>query len=271
MTKVILEKMKQLDRAIWNGVDMKAIHLPEALTAGPDHKFQPITEGDERAILERTGLVLPDSLKNTSALPDSTQKKPNDFNRIKNRELARKQIMEFARVQYNLKIQHLNLDSAITVYRKHAVRIYSDSLQNQLCISLKRQNDQILTRYNDSIVRLVNDSINRFVKTLQRYSQSDSVEVSIRSLSGKPAQLWLMNNKRSITRFYIKNVQNDSLAIRMMTLDKHDIGVAIDDDVTFSRLAQKQRRDIVFDKFTPDKKLSQIKKTYQNFIIFIKA
>jgi len=259
----ILEKMKQLDRAIWNGVDMKAIHLPEALTAGPDHKLQPITEGDERAILERTGLVLPDSLKNISALPDSTQKKPNDFNRIKNRELARKQIMEFARVQYNLKIQHLNLDSAITVYRKHAVRIYSDSLQNQLCISLKRQNDQILTRYNDSIVRLVNDSINRFVKTLQRYSQSDSVEVSIRSLSGKPAQLWLMNNKRSITRFYIKNVQNDSLAIRMMTLDKHDIGVAIDDDVTFSRLAQKQRRDIVFDKFTPDKKLSQIKKTFE--------
>ncbi len=259
----ILEKMKQLDRAIWNGVDMNAIHLPEALIVGPDHKFQPITEGDERAILERTEIVLPDSLKNTSALTDSTKHKANDFNRIKNRELERKQIMEEARVQYNLKIQLLNPDSVITVYRHNAVRIYSDSLQNQLYISLKRQNDQILTHYNDSIVRLVNDSINRFVKTLQRYTQSDSVEVSMRSLSGKPAQLWLRNNKRSITRFYIKNVQNDSLAIRMMTLDKHSIGVAIDDDVTFSRLAQKQRRDFVFDKFTPEKKLSKMKNRFE--------
>jgi len=258
----ILEKMKKLDRAIWNGVDMNAIHLPEALTVGPDHKLQPIAEGDEHAILERTGIILPDSLENLSAVPDSTRQKPDDFNRIKNLDLQRKQIMEEARVKYNLKIQKFNLDSAITVYRKHAVKVYSDSLQNQLYISLKRQNEQILTHYNDSIVRLVNDSINQFVKTLQRFAQNDSVSVVMRSLSGKPTQLWLRNNKRSITRFYIKNVQNDSLAIRMMTLDKHAIGIAIDDDVTFSRLAQKQRRDYVFEKFTPDKKLTKIHKRF---------
>jgi len=259
----ILEKMKQLDRAIWNGVDMNAIHLPEALIGGPDHKFQPIEVGDEHAILDRTGILLPDSLKNTSAVSDSNRQKPNDFNRIKNREKMRTQILEEARVRYNIKIQHLDLDSAINVYRKHAVRLYSDSLQNQLYISLKRQNEQILNRYNDSIVGLVNDSINRFVKTLQQFAQSDSVEISIRSLSGKPCQLWLRNNKRAITRFYIKNEQNDSLAIRMMTLDKHGIGVAIDDDVTFNRLAQKQRRDIVFEKITPEKKLSQMKKRFE--------
>lgn len=258
----ILEKMKKLDRAIWNGVDMNAIHLPEALTAGPDHKLQPIAEGDEHAILERTGIILPDSLENLSAVPDSTRQKPDDFNRIKNLDLQRKQIMEEARVKYNLKIQKFNLDSAITVYRQHAVKVYSDSLQNQLYISLKRQNEQILTHYNDSIVRLVNDSINRFVKTLQRFAQNDSVSVVIHSLSGKPAQLWLRNNKRSITRFYIKNEQNDSLAIRMMNLDKHAIGIAIDDDVTFTRLAQKQRRDFVFEKFTPDKKLTKIHKRF---------
>jgi len=258
----ILEKMKKLDRAIWNGIDMNAIHLPEALTVGPDHKLQPIAEGDEHAILERTGIILPDSLENLSAVPDSTRQKPDDFNRIKNLDLQRKQIMEEARVKYNLKIQKFNLDSAITVYRQHAVKVYSDSLQNQLYISLKRQNEQILTHYNDSIVRLVNDSINQFVKTLQRFAQNDSVSVVMRSLSGKPTQLWLRNNKRSITRFYIKNVQNDSLAIRMMTLDKHAIGIAIDDDVTFNRLAQKQRRDYVFEKFTPDKKLTKIHKRF---------
>ena len=33
--RTILEKMKQLDRAIWNGVDMKTIPLPQNLTANP--------------------------------------------------------------------------------------------------------------------------------------------------------------------------------------------------------------------------------------------
>ncbi|HAQ20849.1 MAG TPA: hypothetical protein DCR40_16695 [Prolixibacteraceae bacterium] len=198
---VILEKMKQLDRAIWNGVDMKSIPLPENLIAGPDGKIPAISE--------------------------------------------------------------LNLDSAITAYRKYAVRVFSDSLQAQLRDSLNLQNKQLLIHYNDSIVRSVNDSINHFVQKLQRYARNDSVLVRIQSISGKPTQVWLRNNQRSVNRLYIKNEQNDSLAIRMMNLDKYTLGIAIDDDVTFSRLAQKQRRDFVFEKIKPEQKLTAIQRKYQ--------
>lgn len=198
---LILEKMKQLDRAIWNGVDMKSIPLTENLIAGPDGK---------------------DTL-----------------------------------------IAKMNLDSAITAYRKYAVRVFSDSLQTQLRDSLNLVNKQLLTHYNDSIVRSVNDSINHFVQKLQRYARNDSVLVMIQSIYGKPTQVWMRNNQRSINRLYIKNQQNDSLAIRMMNLDKYTLGIAIDDDVTFSRIAQKQRRDFVFEKNDTEQKLTAIKKKYQ--------
>jgi hypothetical protein len=259
----ILEKMKQLDRAIWNGVDMKAIPLTENLIAGPDGKVQPIAEGDEAAIIRRTRIILPDSLKNVHAVPDSLSQSANDFNRIKKRQEARSFILENARQRFNNRIAKINLDSAITAYRKYAVRVFSDSLQSQLRDSLKLQNQQVLAHYNDSVVRSVNDSINQFVQKLQRYAQNDSVSVWIQSLTGKPAQVWLRNNQRSINRLYIKNEQNDSLAIRMMNLDKYTLGIAIDDDVTFNRIAQKQRRDYVFETMTPKQNLTKIQKKYQ--------
>ncbi len=259
----ILEKMKQLDRAIWNGVDMKTIPLPEYLVTGPDKKITLIEQGDEEAIFRKTNIVLPDSLVHFNSVADSLNKTQNDFNRIINRQLERAKLLERARQRYNNFVSTLNLDSAITAYRKYAVRVFSDSLQNHLQDSLKLHNEQILTHYNDSIVRSVNDSINRFVQTLQRYAQNDSVCLWVHSLSGKPAQLWLRNNQRSGNRLYIKNQQNDSLAIRLMNLDKHSFGIAIDDDVTFNRIVQKQHRDFVFDKFTPDQKLTKIQKKYE--------
>ena len=258
----VLEKMKQLDREIWNGVDMKTIPLPVNLTANAQ-KGEAIASGDEKAILELTGIVLPDSLMNVHAIPDSIIHTANDFNRIRNRDQLRSRLLEEARVNYNNRIQKANLDSAIIAYRKFAVRVFSDSLQSNLRDSLQLKNQQVLANYNDSIVRSVNDSINRFVHTLQQYAHNDSVSIWIQSLSGKPAQVWLQNNKRSANRLYIKNQQNDSLAIRLMNLDKHSLGIAIDDDVTFTRIGQKQHRDFVFEKFTPEQKLTKINKRYQ--------
>ena len=258
----ILEKMKQLDRAIWNGVDMKTIPLPENLTADQDNKIQLIAEGDEEAIIRRTRIILPDSLLNVFAVQDSLGKAANNFNKIKNRQKARSFLLEAARQRFNTRIEKMNLDSAITAYRKYAVRVFSDSLQNQLSDSLKLRNKQILAQYNDSIVRSVNDSINLFVQTLQRHAQNDSVSVYIQSLSGKPSQLWLRNNQRAINRMYIKNIQNDSIGIQLMNIDKQTIGIAIEDNITFNRIAQKQHRDYVFQKYSPNQKLTKIQKKY---------
>jgi hypothetical protein len=260
---VVLEKMKQLDRAIWNGVDMKSIPLAENLIAGPDGKITPIAENDEIAILRRTHIILPDSLKNVRAMADSLVKTTNNIDRIINSQKARAFLLEAERQRFNNKIAKLNLDSAVTAYRKYAVIVFSDSLQAQLRDSLILQNKQLLIHFNDSIVRSVNDSINHFVQKLQRYARNDSVLVMIQSISGKPTQVWLRNNQRSINRLYIKNEQNDSLAIRMMNLDKYTLGIAIDDDVTFNRIAQKQRRDFVFEKNNTEQKLTAIQKKYQ--------
>ena len=258
----ILEKMKQLDRQIWNGVDMKSIPLSKSMQAKLDNQLPPIAPGDEKNILKLARIVLPDSLKNVNAMPDSAKHQANNFDQIKKRNQLRSRLLEAARVEYNKKIQN-QLDSEIAAYRNHAVRVFSDSLQNHLHDSLKWQNQEILTRYNDSIVRLVNITFNQFVKTLQHYALNDSVGIWIHSLTGKPTQIWLRDNQRSINRLYIKNEQNDSLAVRVMNLNKHSLGIAIDDDVTFNRMAEKQHRNYVFDKFKPDHNLIKIQKKYE--------
>lgn len=261
--ETILEKMKQLDRAIWNGVDMNAIPLTETLKKLESTKKQPIPPGNEKEILEKTGIVLPDSLKNVMANPDSLLNTPNNFDRIKKRQQFRNKLLEDARIRYNKQVVKLNPDSIILEYRKFAVRVFSDSLQIHLRDSLKLQNEQILTHYNDSVVRSVNDSISLFINALGRYAQNDSVPLWIHSLTGSPTQIWLRNNERTIKRFYIKNEQNDSLGIRMMNIDKHSVGMAIDDDVTFNRLVQKQRKEFAFENFTPERKLTNINKKFE--------
>jgi len=258
----ILEKMKQLDREIWNGVDMKSIPLSKSMQAKIDNQPPLIAEGDEKSILKLTGIVLPDSLTNVNVMPDSAKHQANNFEQIKRRNLYRNHLLEVARVEYNKKIQN-HLDLEITAYRNHAVRVFSDSLQAHLQDSLKWQNLQILTHYNDSIVQLVNITFSQFVQTLQRHAQNDSVGVWIHSLTGKPTQIWMRQNQQSINRLYIKNEQNDSLAIRIMNMDKHSLGIAIDDDVTFNRMGQRQSRDYVFEKFKPYEKLTKINKKYE--------
>jgi len=261
--RTILEKMKQLDRAIWNGVDLNTIPLPETLKEQAANKNKSIAAGDDKSILRLTGIVLPDSLIDVNAIPDSMVNTPNDFNRIRNRDRLRSQILEEARIRYNQSIIKTNTDSIITAYRKYAIRVYSDSLQNQLRDSLKLKNNQILTHFNDSIVRSVNDSINRMVQTLQRFAQNDSVSVSIQSLSGKPSQIWLRNNQRTINRLFIKNEQNDSIGIQIMNLDKHTLGIAIEDNVTFNRIAQKQRREFALEGINPKQDLTKMNKLYK--------
>jgi len=258
----ILEKMKQLDREIWNGVNMKSIPLSKSMQAKIDNQPPPIAQGDEKSILKHTGIVLPDSLIDVNALPDSTNQRPTNFTQIKKRELLRNRLLETARVEYNKKNQN-QLEAELTNYRNHAVRLFSDSLQLHLKDSLKLQNQRILTHYNDSIVQLVNAKFSQFVQTLQHYAQNDSVGVWIHSLTGKPTQIWMRQNQQLINRVYIKNQQNDSLAIRVMNLDKHSLGIAIDDDVAFNRMGQKQSRQYKFEQFKPSDKLIKIQKKYE--------
>jgi hypothetical protein len=258
----IVEKMKQLDREIWNGVDMNSIPLSNSMKAKLDSKLQPIAKGDEESIIKYTGIVLPDSLKNVMALRDSTSQKPNSFILIKKRQELRSRLLETARIEYNKKI-HTLTEAELNAYRNHAVRVFSDSLQHKLRDSLQWHNEQLLTHYNDSVVKLVNANFDRFVQTLQQNANNDSVGVWIHTLTGKPTQIWMRNNLKAANRIYIKNEQKDSLAIRVMNLDKHSLGIAIDDDVTFNRITQRQSRNFEFQKFKPDDKLNKIQKKFE--------
>lgn len=259
----ILEKMKKIDRAIWNGVNMKAIPLPADLQIKLKNKKTPIAPGDEKTVLAKTGVILPDSLKSVQVVPDSLMRTAKDFKRVRRLDEARNKMLEDARLKYNALARKENIDSVVNAYRTRVVRLHSDSLQRQLRDSLKTHNEEVLVAYNNKVIRQVNDSINLSVRTLQRYAENDSVQVNFESLKGKSAQMWLQNNSPSALRFYIHNEQDDSLGVRLTNIDKHSMRISIDDDVIFNRIGEKQRKDFDFAKLKERQdKLTKINKQY---------
>jgi hypothetical protein len=260
----IREQMKKLNRAVWSGVDMKSIPLPEDLQLRVKKKKIPIAPGDEKAILAKTGLVLPDSLKSLQVIPDSLMKTAADFARMRRREDVRNRLLEDARMNYNQQARRENPDSLVNAYRREVLSLYADSLTNHLRDSLKLRNAQILAAYNNTVVRQVNDSIDRYIRTLQRLAENDSVAVSFENGTGSRANLWLRRANPSAVRLFIHNEQNDSLGIRLTNLDKHLVKISIDDDVLLNRAGEKQRRDFKFERPELDQgKLTKISKQYQ--------
>ncbi len=260
----ILENMKQLDRQIWNGVDLNSIPVPDELITNVVRKLPLLKQGDYTVLIQKRLVRMPDSLKNAGAVADSLMRTPKDLARARRLDSLRTSIFEAARLRYNEQMIKYITDSVKLDYRQYAVRVYSDSLQNHLKDSLQNLNKQRLTAYNTQIVTQVNDSIRRYVNILRKLAERDSVALWVHNLTNDSTQVWLRNNKRTYSRMFIKNEQNDSLGVKFMNLSKNSIRMMIDDGVTFQRISQRQRRDFDFNQFnSPKKNLEQINSRYK--------
>ncbi len=259
---VLDEKLKRIDRSVRGSIIKEQIAVPEQLFGGLDRKVKLISSENADRLMNTSLVKMPDSLQMLDAIPDSLINNPNDFKRIQRLDSMRRDILEQARLQYNNRILANYIDSVSESYRDMYITEYSKKVQREFADSIRAQNQLLLQHYNDSIMNEVNSSVDNIVRLLTARAHQDSTLLRVYNTGNDSTLLWLRNDEPDFTRLFIKNAQNDSLSVKIVNVGKNAMQLLIDDAVTFSRLAEKQKKEFKFQGLQLDGKLRKVEKRY---------
>jgi hypothetical protein len=210
---------------------------------------------------------MPDSLKILDAIPDNMVQTPQDFRRILNLDSVRNRLVEQKRVQYNDSLLDAARKAMVAEYRNQLIGDRTEFLRGQKIESVKRNNYQVMKFHNDSAIKAVNDSLVRSADWLAGFANLiDNTTVNLVNLSQVSSPLVLSNAGKFFTRVWLKNQQNDSLAVLVQNIDKRTMQLVIEDGVTFSRFRQQAVKDFDFTTLNkPSKNLDKVERRYQAY------
>lgn len=210
---------------------------------------------------------MPDSLKILDAIPDNMVQTPQDFRRILNLDSVRNRFVEQKRVQYNDSLLDAARKVMVAEYRNQLIGERTEFLRGQKIESVKRNNYQVMKFHNDAAIRAVNDSLVHSADWLASFANLiDNTTVNLVNLSQVSSPLVLSNAGKFFTRVWLKNQQNDSLAVLVQNIDKRTMQLVIEDGVTFSRFRQQAVKDFDFTTLNkPSKNLDKVERRYQAY------
>lgn len=208
---------------------------------------------------------MPQDLIIPEVIPDSVLNSPAEFDRLVQIDSIRNIYIEQKRIHYNDSVVAAYTDSVKNAFGDKAFKQAYDYQIKRLTDSVKVNNFNVLRLYNESVVNAVNDSISAVLGTLADYADFiDSTRVTMYNLSGNSADISLKSGDEKYARFWLKNVQNDSLSVLVRSIGKRGMFMLIDDGVTISRYKPKETKDFNFKSL--EKNISSLKavgKPYQ--------
>ncbi len=243
----------------------KKANVPPEKFENLEGKLNLVPEGKGMQLFTDAVYKMPKNLIIPEVIPDSVINSPADFQKLVSIDSIRSVYIEQKRVQYNDSIKAAYVDSVTNVYSQKAFEQAYNYQVKRLNDSVKVNNYNVLRLYNESVVNAVNDSISAVLGTLADYADFiDSVNVTIYNLSGNSSEIGLKSSDEKYSRFWLKNVQNDSLSVLVRNVGKRGMFMLIDDGVTISRYKPKETKDFSFKSL--EKNISSLKavgKPYQ--------
>lgn len=258
----IQEEMRKIDRNVRSSIVADQIPVPEQLLHNLDQKVDLLKAEDAYQLVGTEYLNIPDSLKFDEFLADSLISNARDFTRRQQQDSIKRALMEQAVNAYNEVLMRTYVDSVSKAYRDEYVTQYSKKLQREYAEKIRFQNYNLLTDYNTKVVQQVNDSIDSSIRILVNHVNAEQVPFWFYNLANDSVQVLLSNSYPLQTRFFVKNEQNDSLGIAVKALDRNSARLIIDDGVTFTRFAQRQKKDINFEPFKLPSSLKKVDKRF---------
>ena len=261
-----------LDKRISNiGIELKKefekkqTNVPPGLLENLDEKLNLIPKGEGMKLFANSVYKMPQDLMIPEVIPDSVINSPSEFQKLVTIDSIRSVYVEQKRLQYNDSIKSFYIDSVTNVFGQRAFEQSYNYQVKRLTDSVKVNNFNVLRIYNESVVNAVNDSISAVLGTLADYADYiDSVKVTMYNLSGNSSEISLRSGGEKYSRFWLKNVQNDSLSVLIRNVGKRGMFMLIDDGVTISRYKPKETKDFSFKSL--EKNISSLKavgKPYQ--------
>lgn len=243
----------------------KQVNIPSDVLENLEQKLNLVPKGEGMRLFANAIYKMPQDLMIPEVIPDSVINSPADFQKLVTIDSIRTVYVEQKRIQYNDSIKTAYIDSLTNVYGQKAFEQAYNYEIKRLTDSVKVNNYNVLRLYNESVVNAVNDSISAVLGTLADYADYiDSVNVTIYNLSGNSSEIGLKSSDEKYSRFWLKNVQNDSLSVLVRNVGKRGMFMLIDDGVTISRYKPKETKDFSFKSL--EKNISSLKnvgKPYQ--------
>lgn len=261
----VSQSISKIEVQLQKEFEHKQANIPPTLFTNLEEKLNLVPEGKGMQLFIAGMYTMPQELQIPDVIPDSVINSPADFQRLVRIDSDRAAYVEQKRIHYNDSIVAAYTDSVKYAYGQKAFEQEYNYQVKRFADSVKVNNYNVLRSYNEAIVNAVNDSISAVLETLTNYADFiDSTKISMFNLNGNSTELRLKSDDEQFARFWLKNVQNDSLSVLVRSVGKHGMFLLIDDGVTISRYKQKETKD--FDFRSLEKNISALKtvgKTYE--------
>ena len=243
----VQQRIGNIDLQLKREFENRQTRIPASLLTNLEEKLNLIPTGRGMQLFTQSVYTMPADLQIPEVIPDSVLNSPAEFEKLVRLDSIRTAYVEQKRVNYNDSVTNVYVDSLNYVYGQRA---YQEELNYQIkrfADSVKVNNYNVLREYNESVVNSVNDSISLVLETLAQYADFiDSTNISIYNLSGDSKEIGLKSGDERFARFWLKNVQNDSLSVLVRSVGKNGMFMLIDDGVTISRYKPKETKDFDF-------------------------
>ncbi|MGB0975879.1 MAG: DUF3078 domain-containing protein [Prolixibacteraceae bacterium] len=157
----------------------------------------------------------------------------------------RTSMADSARNVYNERVREAYKDSLLSAYKNQYVASIAESAAEDRRFEIEQRNKDLLYFYNDSVVSAVNSEAINALQVLQSFAKRDSMKVTFTNLDGNEVSIWTSNEegKNNFIRFYLKNMQNDSLGVLVFNQGKGNANIFIDDaSVELKRISETEHK-----------------------------
>ncbi|HSO88852.1 MAG TPA: DUF3078 domain-containing protein [Draconibacterium sp.] len=240
---LVQKRIENINLQLKKEFENKQAGAPPSLFENMDEKLKLIPKGKGMQLFTESVYTMPKDLQIPEVIPDSVLNSPGAFEKLVRLDSIRAVYVEQKRINYNDSIRAAYVDSVNNFYGKKAFAEELNYQVRRFSDSVKVNNYNVLRMYNESVVNAVNDSISAILGTLAEYADFiDSTKISMYNLSGNSTEIGLKSGDERFARFWLKNVQNDSLSVLIRSVGKNGMFMLIDDGVTISRYKPKETK-----------------------------
>jgi hypothetical protein len=255
--QLVKQRIERIGAGLQKEFDPKKVQLPPGLTENAERSLKLVPRGSGMQLFTGGIYRMPKDLQIPDVIPDSVLNSPVAFKKLVQIDSIRNIYVEQKRIQYNDSVRTVFTDSVQHAYfQKEFEKEYNYQVK-RFTDSVKVNNFNVLRLYNESVVNAVNDSISAVLGTLADYADFiDSTRVWMYNLTGNSTEINLKSGDERFARFWLKNVQNDSLSVLIRSVGKRGMFMLIDDGATISRYKPKETKK--FDFQSMEKNISSL-------------
>ena len=261
----VRQRVENMEVQLKKEFEGKQVSIPPSLLSDLETKLNLIPIGKGMQLFTDSVYSMPIDLQIPEVIPDSVLNSPAEFEKLVRLDSIRTAYVEQKRVNYNDSITAAYVDSVNNVFGQRAFEAEFNYQVKRFADSVKVNNYNVLRSYNEVVVNAVNDSISAVLGTLAEYADFiDSTKITMYNLSGNSTEIGLKSSEERFARFWLKNIQNDSLSVLIRSVGKSGMFMLLDDGVTISRYKPKETKEFDFRSLEKNiSSLSSVGKSYE--------